>query len=46
MTFMRSLYAAAKRERLRNVDIGSELGESNIVEEIEHCRKKWKEHNT
>jgi hypothetical protein len=29
---------------LRNVDIRSELGDTNIVEETEHYRKKWKEH--
>jgi hypothetical protein len=44
MTFMRSLYGVINRERLRNVGIRSELGETNIVEEIEHYRKKWKEH--
>jgi hypothetical protein len=43
MTFMRSLYGMTKRERLRNVDITSELGETNIVEEIEHY---WKKCNT
>jgi hypothetical protein len=44
MTFIRSLYSLTKRENLRNVDIRSELQETNIVEEIEHYWKKWKEH--
>jgi hypothetical protein len=36
MSFMRALYGVIKTDRLRNVVIRSELGESNIVEEIEH----------
>jgi hypothetical protein len=38
------LYDVTKRIRLRNIDIRSELGETNIVHEIIHYRKKWKEH--
>jgi hypothetical protein len=44
MTFMRSLCGVTRRDRLRNIDLRTQLGEINIVEEIEHYQEKWKEH--
>jgi hypothetical protein len=44
MTFMRSLCGVTRRGRLRNIDLRTQLGEINIVEEIEQYQKKWKEH--
>jgi hypothetical protein len=44
MTFMRSLRGVTRRDRLRNIDLRTQLGELTIVEEIEQYQKKWKEH--
>jgi hypothetical protein len=44
MTFMRSLCGVTRRDRLRSIDLRTQLGEINIVEEIEQYQKKWKEH--
>jgi hypothetical protein len=43
MTFMRSLCGVTRRDRLRNIDLRTQLGEINIVEETEQYQKKWKE---
>jgi hypothetical protein len=44
MTFMRSLCGVTRRDRLRNIDLRTQLGEINIVEEIEQYQNKWNEH--
>jgi hypothetical protein len=41
MTFMRSLCGVTRRDRLRNIDLRTQLGEINIVEETEQYQKKW-----
>jgi ribonucleotide reductase alpha subunit len=43
MTFMRSLCGVTRRDRLTNTDLRTQLGEINIVEEIEQYQKKWRE---
>jgi hypothetical protein len=43
MTFMRALCGVTRRDRLRNIDLRTQLGEINIVEETEQYQKKWKE---
>jgi hypothetical protein len=43
MTFMRSLCRVTRGDRLRNIDLRTQLGEINIVQEIEQYKKKWKE---
>jgi hypothetical protein len=43
MTFIRSLCGVTRRDRLIHIDLRTQLGEINIVEEIEQYQKKWKE---
>jgi hypothetical protein len=43
LIFMRSLCGVTRRDRLRNIDLRTQLGEISIVEEIEQHQKKWKE---
>jgi hypothetical protein len=38
---MRSLCGVTRRDRLRNVDMRTQLGEITIVEEIDQYQKKW-----
>jgi hypothetical protein len=42
MTLIRWSYGV--RDRLRNVDMRTDFGETNVVDETEHYRRKWKEH--
>jgi hypothetical protein len=39
---MTSLCGVTRRDKLRNIDLRTQLGEINIVEEIEQYQKKWK----
>jgi hypothetical protein len=44
MRFLRPLLGKTKLDRQRNVDIRERLRVQSIMEEIQTCQRKWKEH--